>query len=342
MWFKFITRLLLLVSIGANAADEDVFALIGKKDVAGLQQALQAGADPDLAQTTGYMATPLMQAASISDPAMVDVLIEAGADVNGRDKMRDTALNWAAYYGHAQVITSLLNAGADQSLAGHGTAIEITMRRGHQAALAVLIDKADKAPNRSAKEMAMAEAATLGNLATVELLIPLMNPADTKDWAGRPLILAASRTGQSEVVSAMVAAGAPVDAVDAIGFTALFEAAREGHAATVRQLLALGANVNHVSKESALSLTPLHLAAIGGDIETINVLVEASADIDARGSDGATPILWAAYEGDADAVIALINAGADPSLANEDGVTIPAIAKAYGWDAVTELLDSQQ
>lgn len=41
--------------------------------------------------------------------------------------------------------------------------------------------------------------------------------------------------------------------------------------------------------------TPLHLAVYEGNLETINLLIVAGADIEARDSDEDTPVCWAAY-----------------------------------------------
>ncbi len=82
---------------------------------------LQAGADPDgLWQTAPH--TPLNQAASAGSLPIVERLLAAGAGVDLRPAERDalipdrTALGWACSYGHHDVVSALLQAGADANL----------------------------------------------------------------------------------------------------------------------------------------------------------------------------------------------------------------------------------
>ena len=57
--------------------------------------------------------------------------------------------------------------------------------------------------------------------------------------------------------------------------------------------------------------TPLHLAALKGDIGTVKVLISAGADIHALNEEGATPLHLAAKGGHSEVVRILIEAGAD-------------------------------
>ena len=47
---------------------------------------------------------------------MVKKLIQAGGDVNEKDVVGATPLHWASHYGHVEVITALLAAGADKTI----------------------------------------------------------------------------------------------------------------------------------------------------------------------------------------------------------------------------------
>ena len=69
--------------------------------------------------------------------------------------------------------------------------------------------------------------------------------------------------------------------------------------------------------------TPLHLAALKGDSETVKVLISAGADIHALNEEGATPLHLAAESGHSEVVRILIEAGADGSarVSNYSGVT---------------------
>jgi ankyrin repeat protein len=316
----------------ASAQDDaDLFALIGAKDVAGLEDALENGADPNRRQDGGLAATPLMWATGMDNPRLVAVLLEAGADVNTVDAMGDPAINWAAYYGHVGAIELLLEAGADTFLTGHGNAVEIVMRRGHQEALRVLLQHRGSLPNRSGIEVALEDALTSGDMDTLSALAGDMDINNARDFAGRPVIQSAARAGAADAIAWLASQDYDIDATDAIGFTALFEAARDGQSAAVAALIAAGADVNHLSDANALSLTTLHLAAIGGDVESVRLLLDAGADPDAQGRLGGTALMWAAFEGSREAAQLLIERGANAELATQDGTTFGAIATQRGW-----------
>ena len=73
--------------------------------------ALANGADVN--EGSGYYRnTPLMQAARSGDTATVELLLQAGADVNRRNAGGMTALSWAACANHPEVVKLLLAAGA--------------------------------------------------------------------------------------------------------------------------------------------------------------------------------------------------------------------------------------
>lgn len=317
------------------AQDEapDLFALISDRDMAGLEAAIAAGANVNQRQGEGLEATPLMWSTG-REAQFTRVLLEAGAEVDVRDAMGDPAINWAAYYGNTDAVALLLAAGADTELTGHGTPVEIVMRRGHAASLALLLDHRGETPDRSAAEAALEAAAIAGDADTISALAAHVDIATARDWAGRPVLQAAARANQAAAVAALIEAGAPVDGEDAIGFTALFEASRDGSLEAVEALIAAGADVNHVSGENALSLTALHLAAIGNHVDIVDALLAAGADTDAVGTMGATPLLWAMFEGSREAALRLVEAGTDLAIANEFGATALTGAESLEWDDV--------
>jgi ankyrin repeat protein len=318
--------------------DEPVMEALRAGDAAALAEAFAAGADPEARFADGLEATTLMYAASNPDPALVRAVLAAGAAVDTPDAMGDPAINWAAYYGHAAVVAVLVEAGASTQLTGHGNALEIAMRRGHAPTLAVLADAAGTAPARPARESALEAAILAGDEAAFATLLDLVDAASARDWAGRPLLQSAAREGRADMITALIAAGADVDATDAIGFTALFEAARDGQLEAVDALLAAGADVDHHSHARGLSLTPLHLAAIGGDAAIVTRLAEAGADLDVQGATGATPLYWAAFENRHDAVVALLDAGADPTVQPEGTPDFAAVADMMDWPDIAERL----
>lgn len=73
----------------------------------------------------------------------------------------------------------------------------------------------------------------------------------------------------------------------------LLEAAAEGQTARIGYLLRLGVNLDYSDDDG---FTALHYAALSGFDDTVQTLLDAGANIDARGLHSATPICLAALE----------------------------------------------
>ncbi|WP_323762096.1 ankyrin repeat domain-containing protein [Maricaulis sp.] len=329
----------LAVTAPANAQiPTSVSSALADGDVQALTDALEAGADPDARAEGGLQATALMLAASNPDPALTRALIAAGADIEVRDTMGDPAINWAAYYGHSAVVAELLSAGATPLQVGHGTVSEIAIRRGHQATLALALEADASRPVRDPLDILLETAVMTGDVGVMTEIGQLRDLSTATDWAGRPLLHAAARAGRADSAAALIEAGADVDAVDAIGFTALFEAARDRRGEVVDLLIEAGADVDHVASENGMSLTVVHLAAIGGDAGIVSRIAATGADLDRQGVSGATALYWSAFEGHQDAVLALLEAGADPDIAPAGTPDFAAVAEMLEWPRVAAWL----
>ena len=117
----------------------------------------------------------------------------------------------------------------------------------------------------------------------------------------------------AEVQAALLAAGADPNAVDECGRTALFHLPPDP--AFARNLIRAGANVRWADMSND---TPLHYAVVGDYPETVNLLLLAGADVNARNLRGGTPLFYTHVESVADL---LLRSGADPNAQNEYGRT---------------------
>ena len=84
----------------------------------------------------------------------------------------------------------------------------------------------------------------------------------------------------------------------------------------VQLLITEGADPNITDKDGN---SPLHYAALYGNINMAKVLIEGGSDPKIADKWGATPLHNAAMHGCQDMVELLLNAGSDPNIANESG-----------------------
>lgn len=157
-------------------------------------------------------------------------------------------------------------------------------------------------------------------------------------------LFAAARSGEATQIKDLLAAGADHRAADEAGETALMHAAHGGHLAAVEVLIAAGADVN---AQSPQGWTALAKAAYNGEtecgyVEVVKVLHEAGAALDAPIFFGITPLMLAAGGGDASVVEWLINNGADVLAANEGGRTARMMANDRLYVEVINLLNDAE
>ena len=206
----------------------------------------------------------LTEALKLRDIAQVRSLLAAGADVN--EKVRgDYPLNIAAVFGPAEMVTVLLDAGADIEKPGRDGLYPL-----HNAVI-------------------------LGHTDIVALLIQKGAVVDAKDKLGRTPLVSFAATGGSEIEIAkmLLAAGAGPDiesAKDDESPTALQYAAETGNVELVELLLAAQVDVNH---RNTLGWSPLHQAVQNVRLEIARLLIAHGADVNLANNLGNTPLYYA-------------------------------------------------
>jgi ankyrin repeat protein len=125
----------------------------------------------------------------------------------------------------------------------------------------------------------------------------------TRDEMGRKLLYDLS-TGNLKEAFAEVAQGARLDLRNGDGATALNIAASCGHAGMVQRLIECGVDVNQQDNRRD---TPLMWAADNGQLDAVEKLLAAGAQVDARNIDNQTAKDLAQASGHARVVKALLD-----------------------------------
>jgi ankyrin repeat protein len=158
------------------------------------------------------------------------------------------------------------------------------------------------------------------------------------DAAGKLTVWEAAALGRDPEVDRLLAGDAALaNAFSPDGYFPLGLAAFFGHPATVSLLLKCGADIHAVARNQ-MKVQALHAAVASRRLETVALLLERGAEVNARQQVGYTPLMGAAAGGRDDIVQLLLDHGADPSLVSEDGKTAASVAHEHGHAQLAERL----
>jgi len=147
----------------------------------------------------------------------------------------------------------------------------------------------------------------------------------------------AAMNGDKEGVRTLVKQAVDVNAAQGDGMTALHWAAKKGDLEVVQMLIYAGANVKAATRLGGY--TPLFMAAEGGYATVIDALLKAGADAKVTAVTGITPLMMAAMSGDPDSVKRLLDGGADANAReSERGQTALSFAAAFNRPAAIKTL----
>jgi ankyrin repeat protein len=247
------------------------------------------------------------------------------------------------------VVSIVSAAGPDRRL------VEAARRRDLQAVRELIAARAEVNQPQPDGATALHWAAHLGDHAMADALILAGAEVNAiEDGGVTPLALAALNADEA-MTARLVRAGANPNAGRE---TAVLVAARTGNPAVMRLLLGAGGDPN--AKEGARGQTALMWAAAQTHHETLKVLLENGADVNARtelvlwpsgrsgqgrasgpGANGAnayTALLFAARAGDLASVGVLLDAGSDINGAGADGLSALLLATLRGHVALAKTL----
>ena len=261
------------------------------------------------------------------------LLYEAGGRRSSYSSGPQSALEWAAYNGHLNMVHVLL---------------ESSLRRGLSYTVS----------------MCLAWVAYRGHLDVARLLLEYgaivdFRPSGLGSQGPTPLMLAAY-SGQLDMVRLLLDHGADIHyrtthiwrvrevplfgpVIDtAIGASALHMAINQGHAEALRLLLEHWMWEYGADSRGPHGMSTLMYATAAGDLEMAHLMLENGVPINAQTDVGTTALMFAAAEGHVEMVRFLVENGADIHIQNGYNYTALSLAEERAHQEVVDFLRSAE
>lgn len=277
-------------------------------------------------------ATRFMRAIDLSDEVLVQQLLDddglqgrnGGHSLISEKTLQMKAIHSAAFRGNEEIVTMLLDKGADIDIRDSEgrTPLLTAIINQRSAVVKLLLDHgANTEVEDHSRERALDYTACRREaIELVRLLLEGGADIEAKDPFGRRALHGAASFGGSEMTQFLLERGATINAEDCDGRIALHDGAnRPFNRRTVQILLEKGADIE--AKDN-MRQTALHYAAktLNND-ETVKLLLENGADIEARDRKGWSALHLASTENRLSSVQLLLEKGADIHAEDIDGKT---------------------
>lgn len=208
-------------------------------------------------------------------------------------------------------------------------------------------------------------AAADGSLQAVRIYRAAGMPVDASNTFLDTALIRASRAGRQEIVEQLLRYGAQPNVAGRYGRSALIHACDRGYQIVAELLLQSGADAKAVDDKNWDALTmaayrghkplvklliphnsnsldrALMVAAVGGDVEVVEMLIQAGAHMKVSNATGRTPLLLAAENGHQNVCAKLLSYGADPLEKDDTGNTAALLAETKGFPLLAEMLEAE-
>lgn len=238
----------------------------------------------------------------------------------------DLCLHVAASCNNREAILSLLEAGENISATNRSnlTAVDIARANGYMD-LQPLLRLEPPAPYEINSIFRSCEEDNLGLLSWVLPVGRMARLNETRDAAGRTMLMVASSAGSLGIIEHLVRAGAWLDATDSRGFSAMHFAAEAGADQAMKLLTRLGANIL-LPAGATSGMTPVHVACSSNHVDCVKTMLEViphkSTEILAsRTHFGDTPLQIFCQIGSVEGVNLVLRSHGDVNVQDRNGVT---------------------
>ena len=281
-------------------------------------------------------ATPLHKAAFKGDQAVVQLFLDAGADINAVDDEGATVLHKAAYKGNSAIMNLLLERGAKTDIVDNqgGTALYNACFNGFVKCVQLLLEKSSDAtaminiPDKDGRGPLHA-ASCFGHWECTSLLVKHKAELNLKDKNNMTPLHLAAFMGCNLSMAYLANAGANASIPNNDGVTPIHYAAFKGHVLSVHLLCENAKDKldDLISSTDNKGTTSIHYAASRDNWDVISYLQHRGAKIDRQNNEGLTPLSYAVKNFAIDAAVTLLENGADPDIKDSKGNTPRKLSK---------------
>ena len=281
-------------------------------DLDAVKSLIRRGAKLDLTDT--YGATALLHSVRRQRTAVMQALLDAGADIKDRNGHSLLPLK-----GRPDALGTALIAALDQPSPFDAQATAATNNSFDVEGTALLLLLLGALPNVHSKDgrtpIQFAQATEL-----VEALLAHGAKIDTRDKNGMPPVVQWAMSGQTDLVKIALDHGADVNSAETQGFNCLMFAAQNGHDEVARLLLSRHADPNLTSKDHR---TALMLAIGESHLDIAKQILEHGANLELRDDySGWTALTYAVSREDAEMTRILLDKGANVHTRTKEGESL--------------------
>jgi ankyrin repeat protein len=273
----------------------------------------------------------LVSAAREGDKETVIKLIKAGVNVNPKDSISGTALLWALKNKDKEMLSILLQAGADPKNPRYNQTFDSLSREGNKEIINMLLEKSVDPTSF------LIGACVRNDKVFLTRLLELGADPNGPKGGWTCLMQASDRSNVDTVKELLKWKADPNLASDIFKTTSLHLAlgGREsGVTEITKMLLEAGANPNVKDVDG---VTPLILAA-NDSPEVIEALIKAGADVNAADNAGWTTLMWTVSDKNKASISLLLEAGANPNLVRNNGKSALSMARESGDKDIINML----
>ncbi|KAK4067956.1 hypothetical protein Trihar35433_6516 [Trichoderma harzianum] len=308
---------------------------------------LMKESDVDSNLTDDEKSILLSPAVEVAQQNVIRLLIEAGEiDVNEtNNKHGITLLHWAARMGYISLAELIVNAGAQLEMKdkrNHMTALGLAIYCHKKVTANFLLRRgANVHISDIDGKTTLHHAAAWGELEVTQQLVDRGVDINARDSDGSTALIPAIVNRHFDVVRLLIERGADVNTRAGHGWTPLHYASHVGITDIIRLLIERGADVNATCDSRQ---PPIYVAARFGRIDAVRLLSQMDADINFKTDDGTTILTTCASFGHRDTIQALADLGADVNARSANGCSplslaiwadnVPTIEVLVGMDDI--------